>query len=255
MVSTTSPIAGSFLRMVRTMSRPFPSGSWRSVTTTTGLLSRITDSACATPPAWPTTVIPGSRSKARARPVRISSWSSTRTTGTGGRVGVSAMGSSCLVPRHLPSISGGIERNNEFDPGMVRGVVQVQLRPDPSGSLLHDAQAVGVVPAHLQSSPVVLDPDLRMRWVDRAGDHDLRGASMLDRIVHRPLGDPEQLLLHPATEAGLALIELDHDRDAGPALDVAGECLDGLSERGAGVCVVAQTEDGERKSTRLNSSH
>ena len=80
MVSTTMPIDALDLRSARVASRPLPSGSRRSMITTSGCRAPAWRTPSAAVAASPTTSNWRSRSNACRRPLRIRSWSSTSRT-------------------------------------------------------------------------------------------------------------------------------------------------------------------------------
>ena len=127
----------------RTRSRPVPSGRRTSVTTTEGLSRGGHRRPSATGPASPTTEKSLWRSKARASPWRIRSWSSTSSDGVR-RLG-HHQPSPCRITRHRaawPSVTVTQRPRAAFS-GAVAG--DVQRRTRPICPLAHDLDAIGVI--------------------------------------------------------------------------------------------------------------
>src|SRR5262245_32312066 len=148
--------------MARTMSRPVPSGSWRSVTTTCGLVSSYALSACVTLAASPTTVMPSSRPNAPTRPWRMSSWSSTTRTRTSPSVVVAFMRTSLTsawesrrqdtphaerLDRHAArgegcGLGGGVAHAHRKDRAARVALLHVEAALDEPGPLGQDLEAM-----------------------------------------------------------------------------------------------------------------
>src|SRR3954447_9450022 len=156
-VSTTMPASGSALRICRVASSPLPSGRRTSGTTTPGLRRAASATPSATLPASPTTSKSGSRSKARRRPWRISSWSSMRST--------------LVVTRSPPQPElrdtlALIADHHLYHRPLRVARRDLQAGAEPCCTLSHDLDPEAVLATLLQADPVVLHPQLRSRRVD-----------------------------------------------------------------------------------------
>src|SRR5215210_4689017 len=192
-VRTTIPIVGLLARTVFAASSPLPSGSRTSKMVTSGDCSATTLSASATVPASPTTVKSPVRSKARRRPSRISSWSSTRTT-------------VMATPDTLARVPSVTDRHEDLRAALLTMADQ-QLSADPCCPLMHHFQPETVQPRGAEAVAVVLDPQRRVRRVDPAGDPQVLGVGVLARVGDGLLGDAQELGLGVDRKPGRRLVQ------------------------------------------------
>src|SRR3954451_442472 len=215
MVSTTIPVLWPWSRKVLTSSSPVPSGSRTSVMTTSGSSVANNRRPSATEAACPHTSKSSWPSNARARPCRIRSWSSIRST----REVCSVM--SCAF-ESLDGLGGNL--NADHGPTIdcsAGGTVDVERRVDASRPFSHDRDAVGVVsPAH-DAAAVVADRQAGLGRVGPAVDPEVLGGGVLAGVGDRLLGDPQQLSLDGWRQAGGCLVEGEVDSQVGLRADLA----------------------------------
>src|SRR3954453_23884417 len=197
-VSTTIPRSCPCPRISRTKSNPVPSGRRTSVITTSGWSVPNCLKPSATDAAWPATTKSSCRSKARARPCRMRSWSSISNTRRGSSVG------SCVGPCVMGSATflgqyGVVSNLNVHDraagPCVTCPTRDLDGCVDAVRPLAHDRDAVGVVAPTVDSPAVVAHGQRRQRGVGPYVDPQVVGGSVLARVGDCLLGDPQQLRL------------------------------------------------------------
>src|SRR6478735_377113 len=204
-VSTTMPMSALTVRSWRTRSSPVPSGRRTSVTTMSGWCRWDMANPSATEPASATTVKSDVRSKARASPWRISSWSSTRSTES---TRVSVMESLSLSARQQVGVLTDRHRDSSpLRPLMSVSFLDPQLRADALRALTHDPESVGVRTAGAQPRPVVLDRDVGEGGPDPAVHPQVLGGGVLAGVGHGLLRDPQELGLHLVAQPAGGLVE------------------------------------------------
>src|SRR3954447_2879252 len=186
-VSTTMPRSLPWPRISFTRSKPVPSGSRTSVISTSGWRLPNCRRPSDTEAACPQTTKSSCRSKARARPWRIRSWSSMRSTRLGSWVMSVAFVSE-------GGVVGDLNAHHRASGGLVAGVAaDLDRRVDAARPFPHDRDAVGVVPAAVDASAVVTDGKACRRRVGPHVHPQVLCRRVLAGIRDRLLGDPEQL--------------------------------------------------------------
>src|SRR3954452_20380320 len=195
MVSTTMPMLALFFRSALVASRPLPSGSRRSMITTSGWRAPAWRTASAAVAASPTTSNWRSRSNACRRPLRMRSWSSTSSTlvRPGGVALVDIPG---ILPfwccQGTPSRRSTQEHRHSRTVRVTRR--DLKAATDTFRPFRHDCKTVASVrPVVCDAVTVIGHLYLGERGIHRTGDPEVRGTGVLPGIGDRLLGDAEEL--------------------------------------------------------------